>query len=78
MIEKDASDSSPHDTKSLQLSEKIRAVQEGTLIHVFWSLDQRTYTAKVLRAAGNIFYIQYVDDGVCEWIDLATNWFETA
>jgi hypothetical protein len=52
----------------------------STVIEVYWSQDEEWYSAKILKQRGSStrFYIEYTQDGQCEWIDLNTEQFRLA
>ena len=56
--------------------EKVESVEIGSRICVYWPLDQRSYVATVLDKESNRAHLQYLEDGLTEWIDLTRHWFD--
>jgi hypothetical protein len=52
----------------------------SSVIQVYWSQDEAWYSAKIVKQRGSSsrFYIEYTQDGQCEWIDLNTERFRLA
>ena len=74
-IKEKASDTAVEE-EVMNSSEKVESVEIGSRICVYWPLDQRSYVATVLDKDGNLAHLQYLEDGLTEWIDLTKHWFD--